>query len=61
MTDPYLATLLDNLLRKHAPAADWAMIDGVIRITGADAKAVRTIAQRVEAHGWGVAVEGVGK
>lgn len=60
MTD-VLATLLDNLIRKHAPGADWAMIDGVIRITGADSKAVQMIAQRVKAHGWGVAVEGVGK
>lgn len=59
MTDA-LATLLDNLVAKHAPGADWAMLAGVIRITGADSKAVRTIAQRVKAHGWGVAVEGVG-
>jgi hypothetical protein len=57
VTDPDLATLLDNLLRKHAPNADWAMVGGVIRITGADARAVRAIAQRVKAHGWGVAVE----
>jgi len=57
MTDA-LAVLIDNLIQRHAPGAGWRMVGDAIRITGASAVAVRTIAWRVKAHGWSVAVGG---
>lgn len=59
MTDA-LEVLIDNLVAKYAPGADWSMVGDAIHIEGASALAVRTIAWRVKAHGWSVAVEGVG-